>query len=192
MAVAVHTRNAHLAANHELLGQHISRLEADVAAHGRREAAPIESHLHMAMTTGMTTEESVSSFLAVQAVSPAGGLGKKRQIRCADEAQASSGPTSLTEAAATPPTIGSSDSSTAADARSPRNTADSSTEKKGSMACMPAPHMVQMRGFGLCLTFLSDSGLHGCWQPAYRMQHLIVPHAKARWSNDVISLSNDG
>lgn len=42
--------------------------------------------------------------------------------------------TSLTDAAATPPTIGSSDSSTGADAGSPRNSHESSTEKNGSMA----------------------------------------------------------
>ena len=45
-------------------------------------------------------------------------------------------PTSDMDASATPPTMGSSVASTAAEGTSPRNSADSSTLKKGSMACV--------------------------------------------------------
>jgi len=31
---------------HELLGQHVARLEGDVGAHRRQEARPVERHLH--------------------------------------------------------------------------------------------------------------------------------------------------
>ncbi len=43
---------------------------------------------------------------------------------------------SLAEASATPPTIGSSEPTTASVGASPRNSAESSTEKKGSIALM--------------------------------------------------------
>ena len=43
---------------------------------------------------------------------------------------------SLADASATPPTIGSSDPTTASVGASPRNRAERSTEKKGSMALM--------------------------------------------------------
>jgi len=40
------TRGAHLAGlAHELLGQHVARLEGDIGAHCREEARPVEGHL---------------------------------------------------------------------------------------------------------------------------------------------------
>ena len=55
---------------------------------------------------------------------------------------------SLAEASATPPTIGTSDPTTASVGASPRKRADSKTEKKGSMALMVCVKETATAGVG--------------------------------------------
>ena len=109
-AAHAHSAVAHLldalGAAHELLGEHVARLEGEVAAHGRRKAAPVERGL------------------------------LRRMWRHAPAASAQPAGRTEKEASATPATMGSSEATIASVGVDPRKAQESTTEKKGSMALM--------------------------------------------------------